>query len=79
MKAYTDGQMVYKVGSLGANCWKHIEIHKIENWQEPGHVFWTMTSGQLYKVFGGASWISDEEAEKALMKVAEKMDWKEVA
>jgi hypothetical protein len=79
MKAYTDGQKVYKVGSLGANCWKQIEMIRLSDWQKKEYCYWIVTSQHaIAKILGETSWFDNESAQKALDACAGKMGWKEI-
>lgn len=83
MKAYTDGINIYTVDSLGTNCWKHIAIHHLADWQKDngaiGHGYWMITSDhEIAKLIGNTSWVTNEDAENALTKCAKEQGWKEV-
>ena len=87
MMVFTDGKYAYKVGSYGPNCFRHIEIHPLIDWEMKHGVdygFSVMTSSHpLFKEFHKKEfhytvWPTDADAEYALESVAIQLGWHRV-
>ena len=87
MMVFTDGKYAYMVGSYGPNCFRHIEIHPLIDWEMKhgvGYCFSVMRSKhplfkEFYKKeFHYTVWPTDDDAEYALESVAIQLGWHRV-